>query len=118
MAAGLSVCLPSSQALSDSQYSEYSEYLPWFGYQTAPAYRFPGLQPYHHLYYPSSLPDYHHQLPATPVLPEVTLQSSPPPAEALNIRYLPHSSADKVAPRLHTTHINLKVLDPIYDISL
>ena len=65
LVACLAVCVTRSLALSDSQY------LPWLGYQTVPAYRFPG---YHQHYYPHILTDYHQT-----VLPEVTLQNSPPP---------------------------------------
>ena len=68
LVACLAVCVTRSLALSDSQY------LPWLGYQTVPAYRFPG---YHQHYYPHSLTNYHQT-----VLPEVTLQNSPSPPPA------------------------------------
>merc|ERR1711971_265827 len=79
----LASCLATSQALSQSHH-----YLPWFGYQTVPAYRFPGVDQYHH-YYPNNYNNYNqhsrlrqHPVAAVPVLPEVTLESSqesPPP---------------------------------------
>ena len=82
LVACLASCLATSLALSQSHH-----YLPWFGYQTGPTYRFPGVDQYHH-YYPNYYNnDYHnrlrqHPVAAVPVLPEVTLESSqesPPP---------------------------------------
>merc|ERR1711971_1218233 len=88
VASCLASCLATSLALSQSHH-----YLPWFGYQTVPAYRFPGVDQYHH-YYPNNYNNYYnnnnnqhsrlrqHPVAAVPVLPEVTLESSqesPPP---------------------------------------
>ena len=80
----LASCLVTTLALSDSHH-----YQPWFGYQTVPAYRYPGLTSYHH-YYPNTFNNYaartnvHHSVAALPVLPELSLESSqespaPPP---------------------------------------
>merc|ERR1712165_260655 len=86
LVACLASCLATSLALSQSHH-----YLPWFGYQSAPTYRFPGVDRYHH-YYPNydNNNNYNHYnrlrqhpVAAVPVLPEVTLESgqeSPPPA--------------------------------------
>merc|ERR1712226_1218799 len=80
----LVACCLASSLTTSLALSESHNYLPWFGYQTAPTYGFPGVDPYHH-YYPNN---YHHSrlrqhpVAAVPVLPEVTLESSqesPPP---------------------------------------
>ena len=103
-------CLPTSLALSDSH-----RYLPWLGYQTASAYRFPSYSlypqyqqyqdyPQYSGYYPHTYNNYHdrrlrqHQGAAVSVLPEVTLESSqgsglepPPPPPAPQPVFSPSS---------------------------
>ena len=80
LVACLASCLASSLALSEPHH-----YQPWFGYQTAPAYRYqqyyPG--PHHTFHNYQDRRVRHHPVAAVPVLPEVTLESSqetgPPP---------------------------------------